>query len=431
MYLRSNPQTTLGQPAPQVFQCTVDAIILDNFLVGDYRLRPAHYEKLMAVREFAKAVANAGQQPSVSLEGFTDNTGKEIMNRGLSVSRAGEVQSFFERVGVKVREAAGAGASSPRASNATEAGRRKNRRVEIRFCVLVPPSPSGVYHIKLADLMRTSGFRPAPALAGPPTFSGFADDPPRLRRRAGAAFSPTPALTFLRLDQFAVGKSNLPPQMKSLVARLADVVRNSWKSGKPIGFVRLTGHTDSTGPDNLNLRLGNDRAEAVKRELEQRLAPDLASRRLPVAILLVPSPGKGDPVADNRVPSGRARNRRVDVAFEPPQAPVTMPQQQVPGFDPFPPGLEDMVRKWDEEHKFFQRAIPGLPAGKSPKAAIDDWLKSHGISRSIRQRIWDAVIKEDWGVLSRSLDLAGVGGAEKNALMKIIGAILESPATMH
>src|SRR5215831_6446057 len=229
MYLRAYPETTFGQATPQVFQCTVDAIILDDFVIGDYRLRPSHYEKLLAIREFAKLMKNAGKQMSVTLAGFTDNTGKERMNEGLSVSRAAEVQNFLERVGVTVRRAEGRGASNPRGDNRFESGRRKNRRVEITVCVLVPPSPGGVYHIKVADLMRQVGFEPRTLLAGPPGFAGVGEGlrRPPWRARAGLE-SPPARLTFFTLNQFGIGEWRLTDLQRSLVNRLAESIRASW-----------------------------------------------------------------------------------------------------------------------------------------------------------------------------------------------------------
>src|SRR6266516_3308365 len=113
MYLRFDPETRLGQPAPQVFTCSVNSVILDDFQVGDYRLRPSHYEKLMAIRDLANVMKNAGRPLSVSLTGFTDSSGKELMNRGLALNRAAEVQSFLVRVGVSVHGVGGMGESNP------------------------------------------------------------------------------------------------------------------------------------------------------------------------------------------------------------------------------------------------------------------------------------------------------------------------------
>jgi outer membrane protein OmpA-like peptidoglycan-associated protein len=130
----------LGQlPTATIWSCqTSPWVILDDFVVGDYRIRPSHYEKLLNIRDSVKQLLNLGLPISVSIEGFTDSSGKERMNTGLSASRAMEVQTFLVRLGVPVHNVVGRGESSPPAPNTSEAGRRKNRRVELRLCQKLP-----------------------------------------------------------------------------------------------------------------------------------------------------------------------------------------------------------------------------------------------------------------------------------------------------
>ena len=70
---------------------------------------------------------------SITVVGHTDNVGSDAYNQGLSQRRAESVAYYLERRGVqssRVRTE-GRGESEPRASNATEAGRQLNRRVEL------------------------------------------------------------------------------------------------------------------------------------------------------------------------------------------------------------------------------------------------------------------------------------------------------------
>jgi outer membrane protein OmpA-like peptidoglycan-associated protein len=407
MYLQSYPETGLGQAAPRVFRCSVNpSAILDDFLVGDYRLRPSHYEKLMAIREMARLFKNSGKQMSVSLEGFTDNTGKEVMNQGLSVSRAAEVQNFLARIGVGVHSAVGSGEANPRASNATEAGRRKNRRVELRVCVLLPPPPP------------------------PPVFTGLGDISEYVPWRARPEMRPkAPQLRFFNLDQFELNESRLTPLLKRHVGRLAEVIRQSWLTmqppeKRPIAYVRLIGHTDSTGNEGYNKGLGDRRAETVKRELEEILKRDILSGRIRIAILVEPSPGKSSPIADNRTLAGQALNRRVEVFIEPPVVPYEpKPQPDLSITEE----IKRRILERDAETK-FNRKLPILPAGKTAKQWIDDVLREHHVPKWLRDRIWDATVKEDWGVLSRSLDLAGIRGGVKDFFLQVVRAVLETPA---
>jgi outer membrane protein OmpA-like peptidoglycan-associated protein len=65
--------------------------------------------------------------------GHTDDIGDDGYNQQLSQRRATSVSQYLQNAGVPgdVMEVKGFGKSSPRAENATRAGRQKNRRVEI------------------------------------------------------------------------------------------------------------------------------------------------------------------------------------------------------------------------------------------------------------------------------------------------------------
>jgi outer membrane protein OmpA-like peptidoglycan-associated protein len=69
---------------------------------------------------------------SIEIRGHTDSTGSEEYNLDLSRRRAEAVRFWFEANGVRrgAIRTSGAGPYEPIASNASEAGRRQNRRVE-------------------------------------------------------------------------------------------------------------------------------------------------------------------------------------------------------------------------------------------------------------------------------------------------------------
>jgi outer membrane protein OmpA-like peptidoglycan-associated protein len=69
----------------------------------------------------------------VTIVGHTDSTGSETYNQTLSERRAQAVMSEMVRLGVpgSMMSATGRGEVEPRATNATEAGRQLNRRVEV------------------------------------------------------------------------------------------------------------------------------------------------------------------------------------------------------------------------------------------------------------------------------------------------------------
>jgi outer membrane protein OmpA-like peptidoglycan-associated protein len=69
-------------------------------------------------------------------------------------------------------------------------------------------------------------------------------------------------------------------------------------------FIEVEGHTDSTGPEAYNHRLGEARAMAVRNYLHDQVG--IALHRIEVI-----SYGSSRPVAGNAAPLDRARNRRV------------------------------------------------------------------------------------------------------------------------
>lgn len=71
-------------------------------------------------------------------------------------------------------------------------------------------------------------------------------------------------------------------------------------------FVEIQGHTDSTGDENYNLILGEERAEAVRRYLS-------LEHGMPLHRMAVISYGESAPLEDESTIEGRARNRRVSL----------------------------------------------------------------------------------------------------------------------
>jgi general secretion pathway protein A len=76
----------------------------------------------------------------VSVKGFTDSTGSRSYNISVSQFRANTIKSYLVGKGVRPSQinAVGLGPENPIATNATEAGRRSNRRVEIELNIDTP-----------------------------------------------------------------------------------------------------------------------------------------------------------------------------------------------------------------------------------------------------------------------------------------------------
>ncbi|MBN8826497.1 MULTISPECIES: OmpA family protein [unclassified Spirosoma] len=70
----------------------------------------------------------------------------------------------------------------------------------------------------------------------------------------------------------------------------------------------LTGHTDSSGPEDVNMQLSRDRANDVKVRLRKAGVPSEQ--------IIVKAKGETEPKADNSTMSGRKANRRVTVVVQ-------------------------------------------------------------------------------------------------------------------
>jgi len=101
--------------------------------------------------------------------------------------------------------------------------------------------------------------------------------------------------------KFAVDGSDLSQDAQ---AKLDDFA-NRLKSENKNVYLEIQGHTDATGSDIYNYRLGEQRAEAVRRYLNTK---GVALNRMSTI-----SYGKAEPIDDNKTKDGRAKNRRVVV----------------------------------------------------------------------------------------------------------------------
>jgi outer membrane protein OmpA-like peptidoglycan-associated protein len=90
----------------------------------------------------------------------------------------------------------------------------------------------------------------------------------------------------------------------ALLEEIADVL----KAHQEISSVEVQGHTDNTGSQPHNLRLSQDRAQAVTDTLN-RLGVD-ASR------LIAKGYGQEKPILPNTSEPNRARNRRVQLIIQ-------------------------------------------------------------------------------------------------------------------
>jgi outer membrane protein OmpA-like peptidoglycan-associated protein len=91
---------------------------------------------------------------------------------------------------------------------------------------------------------------------------------------------------------------------KEAMASLDDFAERLKSENKSV-YLEIQGHTDSSGPEDHNLRLGEQRAESVRRYLSKQ---GVALNRMSTI-----SYGETEPVEKNSTRTGRSKNRRVVV----------------------------------------------------------------------------------------------------------------------
>lgn len=115
---------------PKDVTIALDAAVL--FETGAWALKPEARTTLHEAAERVKKFANA----PVVISGHTDSVGGDAANRALSERRAAAVQDWFvgqEGIPAARLTAKGYGKTQPVADNATEQGRARNRRVEVKI----------------------------------------------------------------------------------------------------------------------------------------------------------------------------------------------------------------------------------------------------------------------------------------------------------
>ncbi len=111
-------------------------------------------------------------------------------------------------------------------------------------------------------------------------------------------------VTMTNQTAFDVNSAAIKPGFNSTMDKLADVVVRYGKT-----TLTVVGHTDSTGSDQYNQRLSEQRALSVAQYLE--------TKRVDGMRLALAGKGEGQPVASNDSEAGRQANRRVEIYLEP------------------------------------------------------------------------------------------------------------------
>ena len=101
---------------------------------------------------------------------------------------------------------------------------------------------------------------------------------------------------------FDTGSYTLKPGAREKLAKISGILL-----AHPGLNLQIEGHTDSTGSDQFNQQLSEQRAGSVR--------DFLAEQGVPVSTITARGFGKTQPVASNDTPEGRQRNRRVELVL--------------------------------------------------------------------------------------------------------------------
>ena len=218
----------------------------------------------------------------IIFSGYTDNTGEDNLNQTLSEQRANAVADYVKSKNILSENfiIKGYGKTMPVLNNNTEAGRKRNRRVEI-FVNLNPPTPAQA--------------APFPAL------------PPKIKMEPAAALTENTSAKELEIGQvltlpnlnFIGGTAVLLPEAKPALETLLKIMKEI-----PTLEIEIGGHVCCAD----DMPLSTKRAVAVEKYLTEngiddlRLHPKGYSRNKPI-------------VPDDRDEKNAKLNRRVEITI--------------------------------------------------------------------------------------------------------------------
>jgi OOP family OmpA-OmpF porin len=134
-------------PPPERVVVTEDAIVINDKILFDYNKATIRSESFGLLDEIVSVIEKNPRIKKISIEGHTDSDGTDEYNRDLSDRRAASVMKYLTEHGVDAGRltSTGHGESAPIATNETDEGKQKNRRVE--FLILEQERASTTYEI--------------------------------------------------------------------------------------------------------------------------------------------------------------------------------------------------------------------------------------------------------------------------------------------
>jgi outer membrane protein OmpA-like peptidoglycan-associated protein len=115
---------------------------------------------------------------------------------------------------------------------------------------------------------------------------------------------------------FDVGKSNIKPEYFSLLTKVQNAI-NTFPESKVI----VQGYTDSFGGDASNLKLSQERSDAVTTYLKANMKSLNSENISSIGY------GENNPIANNETVEGRSKNRRIDILIKNEEALLSLLQE--------------------------------------------------------------------------------------------------------
>jgi adhesin transport system outer membrane protein len=258
---------------------------LEEEPASSFQLNSIHFESDSAritadsrkVLEEIAARLKAAPDTQVKIIGHTDDTGGAEHNLRLSRERARSVADALIENGIRADRltAVGRGESEPIATNATEEGKRTNRRIEFR---LSEPTPMDE--------------RVSPNVGGAAATDTLPTGP------LDIAADPLRQSFHLEALTFASDTSDLTDEGLALLEDIAAQLQHLE------GYaIEVVGHTDNTG--------GTDHNQALSRNRAYSVYQFLINSGIPEQKLTYYGMGEREPIATNDSEAGKSRNRRI------------------------------------------------------------------------------------------------------------------------
>lgn len=245
-----------AEPAPKRMKYCVTLDI--EFDINKSDIRPQYHDQVAKVGDFMV------KYPSTTavIEGYADEVGSDELNMQLSQERAESVvKTLVDKFGIdRTRlSARGYGKTRPVASNTTDAGRQKNRRIDaVVDCA-----------IDVKEL----------------------------------AAAPERLCMSLNIE-FATDSTDIDSRSNDEVNKLGEYMKKY-----PDTTAAIEGHTDNVGGAELNMRISQKRAESVVNYLAENFGIERSR-------LSAKGFGESRQIAYNNTPEGRQTNRRITAVVD-------------------------------------------------------------------------------------------------------------------